>query len=83
MEFHKKFILKQEIMEFYKGTPSYPFKLYLDITSNAGVPWESKYYGDVIPGGIKPQEFDYFHMLILISEICKATSAGFFWGFAE
>jgi hypothetical protein len=31
-----------------------------------GAPWIEKYYGSLLPGGINPKEFDWFHVMILI-----------------
>lgn len=52
------------------------------MAGNAGAPWDAKYYGEKVPGGIKPSEFDWFHYVILINEICRSGSAGLYWGLA-
>eukprot|EP01125_Pyxidicula_operculata_P013465 TRINITY_DN446_c0_g2_i6.p1 TRINITY_DN446_c0_g2~~TRINITY_DN446_c0_g2_i6.p1 ORF type:complete len:529 (+),score=122.42 TRINITY_DN446_c0_g2_i6:1-1587(+) len=40
----------------------------------AGAPWPTKYAGDKIAGGIKPEQFDAFHLLILLDELCRTGS---------
>eukprot|EP00357_Protocruzia_adherens_P027854 CAMPEP_0115034560 /NCGR_PEP_ID=MMETSP0216-20121206/40736_1 /TAXON_ID=223996 /ORGANISM="Protocruzia adherens, Strain Boccale" /LENGTH=372 /DNA_ID=CAMNT_0002413493 /DNA_START=249 /DNA_END=1364 /DNA_ORIENTATION=- len=42
--------------------------------------WNSQYYGTTIPGGIKPEEFDWFHTMIAASEFGRLASSGMFWG---
>lgn len=42
----------------------------------SGARWPTEYVGDHIAGGVKPEEFDAFHMLILIDEICRCGSGG-------
>lgn len=34
-------------------------------------PWPTKYVGDKLAGGIRPEEFDIFHELILIDEVAR------------
>jgi alkylation response protein AidB-like acyl-CoA dehydrogenase len=46
-----------------------------------GNPWPTEYAGTKIAGGVKPEEFDYFHEQILIEEIGRAGSGGVLWGF--
>lgn len=46
----------------------------------AGAPWPTEYVGSKIAGGVKPEEFDYFHELILIDEVARCGSAGILWG---
>ncbi|KAL0477695.1 long-chain specific acyl-CoA dehydrogenase, mitochondrial [Acrasis kona] len=45
-----------------------------------GAPWPTKYAGPNIAGGIKPEEFDYFHEMILVDELCRPGSGGATWG---
>lgn len=46
-----------------------------------GSPWPTQYVPDVpLPGGIKPEEFDAFHELILTDEIARCGSGGVMWG---
>lgn len=44
-----------------------------------GPPWRVEYSGTKIAGGIKPEEFDSFHELILYDEMCRAGSGGVLW----
>lgn len=46
----------------------------------AALPWPTKYVGDKIAGGVKPEEFDAFHELIIIDEISRCGSGGVVWG---
>eukprot|EP01125_Pyxidicula_operculata_P019259 TRINITY_DN696_c1_g1_i1.p1 TRINITY_DN696_c1_g1~~TRINITY_DN696_c1_g1_i1.p1 ORF type:complete len:517 (-),score=74.53 TRINITY_DN696_c1_g1_i1:102-1652(-) len=41
-----------------------------------GPPWPTEYVGSRIGGGVKPEEFDSFHELILFDELCRCGSAG-------
>jgi len=45
-----------------------------------GAPWPTELAGDNIAGGIKPEEFDYFHEMILVDELCRPGSGGATWG---
>ena len=45
-----------------------------------GTPWPEKYCGDKLAGGLPAKEFDAFHELILIEEVCRAGSGGVVWG---
>jgi alkylation response protein AidB-like acyl-CoA dehydrogenase len=45
-----------------------------------GPPWPTKYIGGNICGGVKPEEFDSFHELILIDEVARCGSGGVLWG---
>lgn len=38
------------------------------------------YVGTNIAGGIKPEEWDSFHELILLDEMCRCGSGGVIWG---
>eukprot|EP00388_Colpodella_angusta_P006947 GDKJ01020046.1.p1 GENE.GDKJ01020046.1~~GDKJ01020046.1.p1 ORF type:complete len:1145 (+),score=287.29 GDKJ01020046.1:247-3681(+) len=38
------------------------------------------YAGSNLPGGIKPEEFDAFHFLILLDEMSRCGSGGIMWG---
>ncbi|KAK3281502.1 hypothetical protein CYMTET_10710 [Cymbomonas tetramitiformis] len=42
-----------------------------------GAPWPTEYAG---PG---PEDYDYFHELILVDEICRCGSGGVVWGLVE
>jgi len=44
-----------------------------------GPPWPSQYVGNQLMGGIKPEEFDAFHELILIDEVSRCGSGGVLW----
>jgi alkylation response protein AidB-like acyl-CoA dehydrogenase len=46
------------------------------LPGTAGALWPVEYAGTHIAGGIKPEEFDYFHELIIIDELCRAGSGG-------
>jgi len=48
----------------------------------AGLPWPTNYVGDRIAGGVKPEEFDAFHELILMDEVSRSGCAGVLWCFA-
>lgn len=45
-----------------------------------GPPWPKQYAGVKLAGGISPDEFDAFHELILIDEVCRTGSGGVAWG---
>jgi len=46
-----------------------------------GPPWPTKYAPYTrIAGGIKPEEFDAFHELILVDEFSRCGSGGVLWG---
>ncbi len=42
----------------------------------AGLPWSTEYAGTNIIGGVKPEEFDVFHELILVDEVSRCGSGG-------
>lgn len=44
-----------------------------------GPPWPTQYVGPNIAGGVKPEEFDSFHELILIDEVARCGSGGVLW----
>jgi len=44
-----------------------------------GPPWRTEYVGPNIAGGVKPEEFDAFHELILIDEVARCGSGGVLW----
>jgi len=46
----------------------------------AGAPWPTKYAGDKVVGGLKPEEFDVFHELIGTEELSRVGSGGLAWG---
>ncbi len=48
-----------------------------------GCPWPTEYAGSFIAGGVKPEEFDHFHELILIDEVARCGSGGVLWGLLE
>jgi len=41
--------------------------------------WPTEYVGDKLAGGIRPEEFDAFHELILIDEVGRCGSGGVLW----
>jgi len=41
--------------------------------------WLSEYYGDNIIGGVKPEEYDWFHFLIAVQEFSRVGSIGLVW----
>jgi len=41
-----------------------------------GKSWPVKYAGSNIAGGVKPEEYDAFHELIIIDEVSRSASAG-------
>jgi len=43
-----------------------------------GSPW-SEFGGTTLAGGIKPEEFDCFHELILVDEVARCGSGGVLW----
>jgi alkylation response protein AidB-like acyl-CoA dehydrogenase len=45
-----------------------------------GPPWPVQYVGANLAGGVKPEEFDYFHELIFIDELARCGSGGVVWG---
>merc|ERR1712188_158681 len=45
-----------------------------------GPRWPVEYVGDNIIGGVKASEFDAFHELIILEELCRCGSAGIGWG---
>jgi hypothetical protein len=42
----------------------------------AGGKWPVEYVGDKIIGDVKPEEFDFFHKLIITDEISRCGSEG-------
>jgi len=66
---------------------SLPKELYLKcaqagiLPGVVGAPWPTHFVPEVkLPGGIKPEEFDQFHELILTDEIARCGSGGVMWG---
>jgi len=47
-----------------------------------GAPWPEKYAGGHIAGGVKPEEWDAFHELILLDEVARCGSGGVCWALA-
>ena len=45
-----------------------------------GPPWPTQYVGERILGGVKPDEFDYFHEFIIHDEVSRCGSGGLVWG---
>lgn len=45
--------------------------------------WPTEYAGSKIMGGIKPEEFDVFHELIILDELSRCGSGGVVWGLME
>eukprot|EP00026_Physarum_polycephalum_P005611 Phypoly_transcript_05646.p1 GENE.Phypoly_transcript_05646~~Phypoly_transcript_05646.p1 ORF type:complete len:560 (+),score=69.76 Phypoly_transcript_05646:55-1680(+) len=46
----------------------------------AGLPWNPEYSGTYVAGGIKPEELDVFHDMILIDELSRCGAGGVVWG---
>ncbi|PRP89639.1 hypothetical protein PROFUN_00903 [Planoprotostelium fungivorum] len=42
--------------------------------------WPVQYAGTSIAGGVKPEEWNHFHELILLDELSRAGSGGVVWG---
>ena len=45
-----------------------------------GAPWPTELCGSNIAGGVKPEEWDSFHELILLDEVARCGSGGVCWG---
>lgn len=45
-----------------------------------GPPWPSQYVGDRILGGVKAEQFDFFHEFIIHDEVSRCGSGGLVWG---
>lgn len=45
-----------------------------------GAPWPTEWAGSNIAGGVKPEEWDSFHELILFDEVARCGSGGVCWG---
>jgi alkylation response protein AidB-like acyl-CoA dehydrogenase len=45
-----------------------------------GCPWPKELIGDKIMAGIKPEEFDYFHELVMAEELGRMGTPGVGWG---
>ena len=37
-------------------------------------------HGLILPGGVKGEEFDYFHELVVIQELCRVGAPGYMAG---
>lgn len=48
-----------------------------------GAPWPSQFSNAGPAGDIKPEEYDYFHELILLDELCRCGSGGVVWALIE
>eukprot|EP01122_Echinamoeba_exundans_P012860 TRINITY_DN54_c2_g1_i1.p1 TRINITY_DN54_c2_g1~~TRINITY_DN54_c2_g1_i1.p1 ORF type:complete len:528 (+),score=134.02 TRINITY_DN54_c2_g1_i1:103-1686(+) len=48
-----------------------------------GAPWPSQFSPSGPAGDIKPEEYDYFHELILLDELCRCGSGGVVWALIE
>jgi len=44
-----------------------------------GPPWPTQYAGQYIMGGVRPEEYDYFHELIIMDEVARTGSGGVLW----
>ena len=49
------------------------------LTAGCGLPEFTTKYSDKRLKSVKPEQFDAFHELILVDEICRAGSGGFAW----
>lgn len=47
-----------------------------------GLPWNTEYGGTNVIGGVKPEELDTFHELILVDELSRCGAGGVVWGIA-
>lgn len=45
--------------------------------------WPTEYAGDKIAGGVRPEEYDAFHELIIMDEVSRCASGGVTWGLFE
>lgn len=45
--------------------------------------WPTEFVGKNIAGGVKPEEWDAFHELILLDELSRCASGGAIWGIIE
>lgn len=94
-ESHRKFraalreFVNKEIMPFcheWDEQKKMPRELYRKcyeagwLPGVAGAPWPTKYCGDKLAGGIRPEEFDAFHEMILVDEVSRCGSGGIVWG---
>jgi len=94
---HRKFraavreFVEKEIMPYafeWDENRSLPKELYRKAYQAGWLPgvvglWPTEYAGDKIAGGVKPEEFDHFHELILIDEVARCGSGGVLWGLLE
>ena len=48
-----------------------------------GGKWPTEFAGSKIAGGVKPEEYDSFHELILLDELSRTASCGTIWGTME
>lgn len=42
--------------------------------------WPKEFAGESIAGGVKPEEWNFFHEMILLDELCRIGSVGVVWG---
>jgi len=62
-----------------KNELNYNFLIHISsgwLPAVAGLPWSTEYAGSNIIGGVKPEEFDVFHELILVDEVSRCGSGG-------
>ena len=71
------------IQQEEKSLPRQVWKKCADAGWLAGVvgpPWPTEYVGDRIIGGVKAEEFDFFHEFIIHDEVSRCGSGGLVWG---
>lgn len=94
-ESHRKFraamreFVEREVMPYtheWDEAKAIPRELYAKVAKAGilpavcGVPWPGQYVPDIAPpGGVKPEEFDTFHELILTDEVARCGSGGIMW----
>eukprot|EP01112_Ceratiomyxa_fruticulosa_P003102 TRINITY_DN1349_c0_g1_i1.p1 TRINITY_DN1349_c0_g1~~TRINITY_DN1349_c0_g1_i1.p1 ORF type:complete len:924 (-),score=261.66 TRINITY_DN1349_c0_g1_i1:282-3053(-) len=49
------------------------------LPGTVGVPWKTEFAGSFVAGGLKPEEFDIFHELIMVDEVSRCGSGGVLW----
>ncbi|RIB04760.1 acyl-CoA dehydrogenase/oxidase [Gigaspora rosea] len=82
-------LVEKEIMPYtfeWDEAKKIPRELYIKagkagiLPGICGSPWPSKYAPYPLFGGVKPEEFDYFHVFIILDELSRCGSGGILWG---